>query len=42
MVESLDKDMSSQTIEEGLKYTISKTQENVQLVKAFQTNWNPD
>lgn len=42
MVESLDKDMASQTIEDGLKYTISKTQENVQLVKAFQINWNPE
>ena len=34
--------MSSQTIEDGLKYTISRTQENIQLVKAFQTNWNPE
>ena len=29
-------------MEEGLKYTISKTQENVQLVKVFQSGWNPD
>ena len=29
MVAPLDTDVSSQTIEEGLKYTISKTQENV-------------
>lgn len=35
MVAPLDSDVSSQTIEDGLKYTISKTQENVQLVKVF-------
>lgn len=41
MVAPLDSDVASQNIEDGLKYTISKTQENVQLVKVFQTTWNP-
>jgi translation elongation factor EF-Ts len=38
----LDEGLSSQSITEGLKFTISKTQENVQLVKAFKSTWNPD
>ena len=42
MVRPLDRDVSSQNITEGLKFTISKTQENVQLVKVFQRGWNPD
>ena len=29
-------------MEDGLKYTISKTQENCQLVKVFRASWNPD
>jgi len=32
MIESLDPDMAEQTIEDAIKYTISKTQENVQLI----------
>lgn len=39
---SLDDGVSSQSIEDGLKYTISKTQENVQLVKVFKQSWNPE
>ena len=42
MVESLDKETSSQSIETALKYTISQTKENVQLVKVFKAQWNPD
>jgi len=42
MTQPLDPDVSSQNITEGLKFTISKTQENVQLVKVFQRAWNPD
>ena len=42
MVKPLDSEVSSQTIKDGLTYTISKTQENVQLVKAFQSTWNPN
>lgn len=42
MVQPLDADVASQNIEEGLKYTIAKTQENVQLVRVLQTTWNPD
>ena len=38
----LDEGVSCQSIEEGLKYTISKTQENVQIVSVFQKKWNPD
>ena len=41
MINSLDPDMDSQTIEDGIKYTIAKTQENCQLVNVFQTQWNP-
>lgn len=41
LAQPLDDSVSSQTIEEGLKFTISKTQENCQLVKAFKTNWDP-
>ena len=33
---SLDSDISSQTIEEGIKYIISKTQENCKLTKVYQ------
>ena len=29
-------------MEEGLKFTISKTQENVQIVSVFQKRWNPE
>ena len=42
MIKSLDTDMDAQTIDDGLKYTIAKTQENCQLVNVFQTRWNPD
>ena len=38
----LDDGLTSQNIADGLMYTISKTQENCQLVKLFQTNWNPE
>ena len=42
MVKSLDKEISTQSIETALKFTISQTKENVQLVKVFQSQWNPD
>ena len=42
LVNPLDADVGSQNIEEGLKFTISKTQENVQLVKAYSQHWNPE
>ena len=42
LVESLDAQMSSQTIQDAIKYTIAKTQENVQLLKAFQTDWSDE
>jgi len=35
MNKSLDPDAGSQTVEDSIKYTISKTSENIQLVKAF-------
>ena len=35
MNKSLDPDAGSQTVEESIKYTIAKTSENIQLVKAF-------
>eukprot|EP00347_Sterkiella_histriomuscorum_P020319 403338266 len=37
----LDHDLKEQTIEEGIKYVISKTQENVRLAKIYQRQWNP-
>ena len=42
LIESLDPQMSSQTIDDALKYTIAKTQENVQLLKVFQTSWSAE
>lgn len=41
MIKPIDPDVDSQTIDDAIKYTISKTQEKVELVKVFQTNWNP-
>lgn len=41
LVRSLDADVGSQTIEEGIKYIISKTQENCQLKKVYQRRWDP-
>lgn len=38
----LDPDQSEQTIEEGIKFVISKTQENCNLVRAFRTNFNEE
>ena len=37
MVNSLDKDEPSQSIETALKFTISAVKENVQLVKVFKS-----
>ena len=42
LVRSLDSDMPTQTIEEGIKYVISKTQENCKLSKVYQRKWNPE
>jgi elongation factor Ts len=42
LVNPLDNSVGSQNIEEGLKFTISKTQENCQLVKVLRTTWNPE
>lgn len=36
----LDPDMGSQTIEEGIKYVISKTQENCKLARVFRANYS--
>ena len=33
--------MPTQTIEEGIKYVISKTQENCKLSKVYQRKWDP-
>ena len=41
LLKSLDADVPSQTIEEGIKYVISKTQENCKLQKVYQRRWNP-
>ena len=40
-MESLDEDVATQTIEEGIKYTISKTQENCQLAGVYKSSWEP-
>ena len=37
----LDSEMVHQTIEEGLKHIISKTQENCRLTKVYQKKWDP-
>jgi hypothetical protein len=35
LLKSLDSDVATQTIEEGIKYVISKTQENCRLNKVY-------
>lgn len=42
LIRSLDSDMQSQTIEEGIKHIISKTQENCKLTKVYQRQWDPE
>jgi translation elongation factor EF-Ts len=42
LLRSLDSDMASQTIEEGIKHIISKTQENCKLSKVYQRQWHPE
>ena len=42
LIRSLDADIASQTIEEGIKHIISKTQENCKLNKVYQRSWNPE
>ena len=37
---SLDEDVPEQTIEEAIKFVISKTQENCQLARVFKTKFN--
>jgi translation elongation factor EF-Ts len=39
---SLDADVATQTIEEGIKHIISKTQENCKLTKVYQRQWDPE
>ena len=41
LVESLDPDQADQSMEEGIKYTISKTQENCQLSRVYKTQYDP-
>jgi len=41
LAESLDTDVASQTIEDAIKFTISKTQENCQLQRVLKIDWNP-
>jgi translation elongation factor EF-Ts len=41
LLKSLDSDVATQTIEEGIKYVISKTQENCRLNKVYQRAWSP-
>jgi len=41
MADSVDPDQPAQTIEEGIKFTASKTQENCQLSRVFKTTWDP-
>lgn len=40
LLESLDPDVPSQLMEDGIKYTISKTQENCQLARVFKTTYD--
>lgn len=39
---SLDPDLPSQTIEDGVKHVISKTQENCNLLRVFRSNVSAD
>ena len=41
LLESLDPDLPTQKLEEGITYTISKTQENCQLARVFRGTWDP-
>ena len=41
LIKSLDQDVASQTIEDGIKHIIAKTQENCKLRKIYQRTWNP-
>ena len=41
LIKPLDSDLKEQTIGEGVKYIISKTQENCKLAKVYQRSWNP-
>ena len=40
LLASLDPDVKSQTIEEAIKFVISKTQENCQLARIFKTSFS--
>ena len=42
MLKSLDHDFPSQTIEEAVKFVVSKTQENCQLARVFKANYNAE
>lgn len=42
LLKPLDTDLKEQTIGDGVKYIISKTQENCRLAKVYQRSWNPD
>ena len=41
LLESLDPDVPSQIMDDGIKYTISKTQENCQLSRVFKASFDP-
>lgn len=38
----LDHDLKQQNIEDGIKFIISKTQENCKLARVYQRSWNSD
>lgn len=39
---SLDKEVAKQTVEDGIKFVISKTQENCQLARVYKANFDQD
>ena len=41
LVDSLDPDVPSQLMKDGITFTISKTQENCQLARIYKASWDP-
>ena len=41
LLDNLDPDVPSQLMEDGIKYTISKTQENLKLARVFKISFDP-
>ena len=42
LLDNLDPDVPAQLIEDGIKFTISKTQENLKLSRVFKASFDPN